>query len=202
MYKGFFKRFLDFWIALLGLLCISPIFAIVSMILVVTNRGKVFFLQQRPGKDEKIFRVIKFKSMTDDVDENGKLFPRHQRVTPFGSFIRKISIDEIPQLINVLIGDMSLVGPRPFLVRYLDLCTEEQKKRHTVRPGITGWAQVNGRNRISWTKRFELDVWYTENISFLLDIRILFMTIKNVVIGKDVNIDSTKVGGETFTGFN
>jgi len=202
MYKQFLKRFLDFWTALLGLLFISPIFAVVALLLAVTNRGKIFFMQQRPGKDGKIFKVIKFKSMTDAVDENGVLLPNEQRITPVGAFIRKTSIDEIPQLINVLLGDMSLIGPRPLPVRYLDLYTEEQKKRHTMRPGITGWSQVNGRNRISWTKKFELDIWYVENVSFLLDMKIVFMTIKNVLTGKDVNADSTKYGGEPFNGFN
>ena len=202
MYKGFFKRFFDFWIALLGLLCISPVFVTVALLLAITNRGKVFFIHQRPGKNEKIFQIIKFKSMTDDVDENGKLLPDAQRRTPIGSFIRKTSMDEIPQLINVLIGDMALIGPRPLLVQYLNSYTEEQKKRHKVRPGITGWAQVNGRNEISWAKKFELDIWYVENVSFLLDFKILFMTIKNVVMGKDNDAGKKKYGKESFYGSN
>jgi len=202
MYKGFLKRFFDIGAAFFGLLFISPLFALIMTILAIANKGKIFFFQQRPGKDERIFHVIKFKSMTDDVDEYGELLPNEQRITPVGDFIRKTSIDEIPQLINVLLGDMSLIGPRPLPVRYLDLYTEEQKKRHKVRPGITGWSQVNGRNRISWTKKFELDVWYTENISFWLDMKIVFMTIKNVIAGKDINSDSIKYGGEPFDGSN
>lgn len=201
MYKGFLKRFFDFWVALGGLLCISPIFVIIAVLLAVTNRGKVFFMQQRPGKDGKIFRIIKFKSMTDDVNENGVLLPNEQRITSVGSFIRNTSIDEIPQLINVLIGDMSLVGPRPLPVRYLNLYTEEQKKRHKVRPGITGWSQVNGRNRISWTKKFEMDVWYTEHVSFILDIKILFMTIYKILKISNINSED-KIGAEGFNGHN
>ena len=187
MYKRFLKRFLDFCISLLGLICISPIFVIVTILLAIANRGKVFFMQQRPGKNEKIFKIIKFKSMTDDVDENGVLLLNEQRITPIGSFIRNTSIDEIPQLINVLIGDMSLIGPRPLPVRYLDLYTEEQKKRHNVRPGITGWAQVNGRNAISWKKKFELDVWYVDNISLSLDIKILLLTFVKVFKPEGIN---------------
>jgi lipopolysaccharide/colanic/teichoic acid biosynthesis glycosyltransferase len=201
MYKKFLKRFFDFGVTLVALLCISPIFAIAVILLTITNRGEIFFTQQRPGKHGKIFQIYKFKSMTDDVDEKGELLPNEQRITPVGSFIRKTSIDELPQLINVLIGDMSLVGPRPLPVRYLDLYTKEQKKRHQVRPGITGWAQVNGRNQISWTKKFELDVWYTEHISFLLDIKILFMTIFKILKTSGINSDN-KIGAEGFNGYN
>jgi len=202
MYKSYLKRSFDICAAFFGLLCISPFLVVVIAVLAITNKGKIFFFQQRPGKDERLFRVIKFKSMTDDVDEYGELLPNEQRIIPVGDFIRKTSIDEIPQLLNVLFGEMSLVGPRPLPVEYLSLYSEEQKKRHTVRPGITGWSQVNGRNRISWTKKFELDVWYTENISFLLDMKILLMTVKKVIIGKDINADSTKYGGEAFDGYN
>ena len=201
MYRKIFKRFLDFWISLIGLICISPIFVIVAICLATANRGKVFFMQQRPGIGGKIFKIIKFKSMTDDVGEDGVLLPNEQRITPIGSFIRSTSIDEIPQLINVLIGDMSLIGPRPLPVRYLELYTEEQKKRHNVRPGITGWAQVNGRNRISWTKKFELDVWYTEHVSFLLDMKVLFMTISKVLKTSEINSEN-KVGAKGFDGYN
>jgi len=201
MYKSFLKRFLDFGVTLVALLCISPLFAVVVIFLAITNRGKVFFTQQRVGKDGKIFQIFKFKSMTDDVDENGILLPNEQRITPIGSFIRKTSIDELPQLINVLIGDMSLVGPRPLPVRYLDLYTEEQKKRHQVKPGITGWAQVNGRNQISWTKKFELDVWYTEHVSFSLDMKILFMTVTKVLKSSGINSDN-KIGAKGFNGYN
>ena len=201
MYKRFFKRFLDFGAALVILLCISPLFIVVMLLLAVVNKGKVFFTQQRLGMDEKVFRIFKFKSMTDDVDEDGNLLPNEQRVTPVGSFIRKISIDELPQFINVLIGDMSLVGPRPLPVRYLDLYTEEQKKRHQVRPGITGWTQVNGRNQNSWLKKFELDVWYVEHISFILDMKILFMTIFKMLKTSEIN-SKNNVGAVGFDGTN
>ncbi|HTO38181.1 MAG TPA: sugar transferase [Brumimicrobium sp.] len=187
MYKNYFKRIFDFLAALFGLLILSPIFIIVTVALFFANQGKPFFLQVRPGKNEHFFTIIKFKSMNDKKDANGRLLPDEQRLTPVGAFVRKTSLDEIPQLINVLKGDMSLIGPRPLRIHYLPLYSEEQKKRHSVRPGITGWAQVNGRNAISWTKKFEYDIWYVEKISFLLDFKILFMTIKKVFIKEGIS---------------
>lgn len=180
MYKSYFKRLLDFLAALFGLFLLSPIFILVTTALFIANRGKPFFVQERPGKGEKTFRIIKFKSMTDKKDRSGKLLPDAKRLTKVGSFVRKTSLDEIPQLINVLKGDMSLIGPRPLRTYYLPLYNSDQMRRHEVRPGITGWAQVNGRNAISWTKKFEYDVWYVDNISFLLDVKILFLTVKKV----------------------
>lgn len=191
MYKHFFKRLFDFVISLLALVCISPILLIIIIVLHFANKGAgVFFYQERPGKNGKIFKVIKFKSMTDEKDENGNLLPNDQRVTKIGRFIRKFSIDELPQLINVLKGDMSLIGPRPLLLRYLELYTPEQARRHEVRPGLTGWAQVHGRNNISWTEKFKLDVWYVDHCSLWVDIKIIFMTIKSVVAGKNVSVIS------------
>ena len=198
MYKKFFKPLIDFVAAFIGLLLLSPIFIIVWFGLLFANNGKPFFFQQRPGKNEQIFSIIKFKTMNDKKDKQGNLLPDAKRLTPIGKFVRKTSLDEIPQLINVLKGDMSLVGPRPLLPEYIPLYTIEQKKRHQVSPGITGWAQVNGRNAISWAKKFEYDVWYVENISFLLDIRILFKTIKKVFISEGIN----KEGQVTTTAFN
>lgn len=198
MYKSFFKRLIDFIAAFFGLLLLSPIFLIVMLALVIANNGKPFFFQARPGKNEKIFKIIKFKSMNDKKDKDGNLLPDGERLTKVGNFVRKTSLDEIPQLINVLIGDMSLIGPRPLRVHYLPLYSEEQKKRHHVRPGITGWAQVNGRNAISWTQKFEYDVWYVNNISLLLDIKILFMTIKKVFIRDGIS----KEGEATTVAFN
>lgn len=164
---------------------------IITIWLHFANKGAgAFFTQERPGKDGKIFKVIKFKSMTDERDENGKLLPNEQRLTKIGSIIRKTSIDELPQLINVLKGDMALIGPRPLLPRYLELYSKEQMRRHEVRPGITGWAQVNGRNAITWTKKFELDVWYVDHCSLWLDIKIIFMTVKNVLQRKDIAIST------------
>lgn len=191
MYKHFFKRFLDFWISLIVLICISPILLVLTIWLYFANKGAgAFFTQDRPGKDEKIFKVIKFKSMTDERDSEGKLLPNELRITPIGRFIRKFSLDELPQLINVLKGDMAFIGPRPLLIRYLPLYNEEQHRRHDVRPGMSGWAQVNGRNNISWTEKFKLDVWYVDNVSLWVDIKIIFMTIKNVLSGKDVTIST------------
>ena len=180
MYKSIFKPTLDFLLALLGLLVLSPIFLFVMIALTIANNGKPFFFQKRPGKNEKIFSIIKFKTMNDKKDAEGNLLSDAQRLTPIGAFVRKTSLDEIPQLINVLKGDMSLVGPRPLRTYYLPRYSEEQKKRHNVRPGITGWAQVNGRNAISWTQKFKYDVWYVENISFALDFKIILMTILKV----------------------
>lgn len=187
MYKHFFKRAIDFTIVLIALLIIWPILAVIYVWLTIANKGAgAIFYQERPGKDEKIFRVMKFKSMTDEKDADGKLLPNEQRITFIGKFIRKTSIDELPQLFNVLKGDMALIGPRPLLPKYLPLYNEEQHRRHEVRPGITGWAQVNGRNNITWTEKFKLDVWYVDHCSLWLDIKIIFMTIKNVLSSKDI----------------
>ncbi|MAN28941.1 MULTISPECIES: sugar transferase [Mesonia] len=201
MYKTYIKPIGDFVAAFIGLLLLSPIFIIVWLGLSIANNGKPFFFQRRPGKDERIFSIIKFKTMNDKKDEHGNLLPDAKRLTRIGKFVRKTSLDEIPQLINVVKGDMSLIGPRPLLPEYLPLYSEEQKKRHFVRPGITGWAQVNGRNAISWPKKFEYDVWYVENISFLLDIRILFKTVKKVFISEGINSEG-QVTTTYFTGNN
>lgn len=198
MYKNFVKRILDFIAAFLSLLILSPVFIVVTIALYFANQGKPFFFQERPGRDEEIFKIIKFKSMNDKKDAEGNLLPDAERLTKAGAFVRKTSLDEIPQLINVLKGDMSLIGPRPLRTHYLPLYSEEQKKRHDVRPGITGWAQVNGRNAISWTKKFQLDVWYVNNLSLLLDIKILFMTIKKVFIREGIS----KEGEATTVPFN
>ena len=182
MYAHFFKRFFDFWISLIALICISPILLVITIWLHFANKGAgAFFFQERPGKDAKIFKVIKFKTMTDERDAEGNLLPDAQRLTKVGKFIRSTSIDELPQLINVLKGDMAFIGPRPLLVRYLPYYTEREQLRHSVRPGISGWAQVNGRNNISWDKKLECDAYYTENISLWLDIKIFFLTLYKVV---------------------
>lgn len=181
MYKFFFKRFLDFWISLIVLVCISPVLLVVTIWLHFANKGAgAFFFQERPGKDAKIFKVIKFKTMTDERDAEGKLLPDAQRLTKIGKIVRSLSIDELPQLINILKGDMSFIGPRPLLVKYLPLYSPEQMRRHEVRPGISGWAQVNGRNTISFTKQFEYDVYYVDHLTFWLDVKIFFMTIIKV----------------------
>jgi len=190
MYRFFFKRILDFIIATTAFLILFPIFITVVIVLSLVNRGKPFFLQPRPGKNERIFRVIKFKTMTDEKDADGKLLPDYQRITSAGRFIRKTSLDEIPQLLNVIKGDMSLIGPRPLLVRYLPLYNTKQKRRHEIRPGITGWAQVNGRNSISWEQKFDYDVWYVDHCSFSLDIKILLMTILKVFKRDGINAES------------
>ena len=203
MYKRYFKRWFDFAIVLCVLLVIWPLLAVIAVWLHFVNKGAgAFFTQERPGKDGRIFKVIKFKSMTDERDVDGRLLPNEQRITKVGAFIRKTSIDELPQLLNVLKGDMALVGPRPLMIRYLDLYTPEQARRHEVRPGITGWAQVNGRNTISWTKKFELDVWYVDHLSFMLDLKIVWLTIKNVIKHKDINSSEGKVGAIGFNGSN
>lgn len=187
MYKNYFKRILDFTIVFIALLFIWPILAVVAIWLHFANKGAgAFFFQERPGKDEKIFKVIKFKTMTDETGPDGKLLPDAQRLTKVGRFVRSTSLDELPQLINVLIGDMSLIGPRPLLVKYLPLYTEEQHRRHEVRPGISGWAQVNGRNLCKLSKKFEYDVWYVDHCNFATDIKILWMTFMNVVNRKDI----------------
>lgn len=180
MYKILFKRFIDLLLSLIGFLVVFPFFLMIAILLLIANHGKPFFIQPRPGRNGTIFNVIKFRTMNNRRDKNGKLLPDAQRLTPVGRFIRSTSLDEIPQLLNVIIGDMSLVGPRPLLVRYLDRYTPEQARRHQVRPGITGWAQVNGRNAISWQKKFTLDVYYVDHLSFQLDVKILFLTIKKV----------------------
>ena len=194
MYKHFFKRLLGFLGALLALLLLSPLFIVVTLWLHFANKGAgAFFTQSRPGKGEKIFKVIKFKSMTDERDVNGNLLPDAQRLTKVGRFVRSTSIDELPQLINVLKGDMSFIGPRPLLVEYLPYYTEREKLRHTVRPGISGWAQVHGRNTVKWDDRLEYDAYYAEHISFPLDVRIFFMTVVNVLKRKDVSVDVSLV---------
>ena len=203
MYKIFFKRFLDFWISLIAIICISPILLVLILWLHFANKGAgVFFTQERPGKDGKLFRVIKFKSMTDERDAEGNLLPNEQRITKIGKLIRTTSLDELPQLFNVFIGDMSLIGPRPLVPRYLALYSKEQMRRHEVRPGITGWAQVNGRNSITWTKKFELDVWYVDHVSLWLDIKIIWKTIMNVIQRKDIDSGGGKVGAVGFDGTN
>lgn len=201
MYQLFFKRFFDFTIAAVGLFILSPIIIILIIILSITCKGNPFFVQERPGKNEKIFKLIKFKSMTDEKDENGVLLPYHLRITKIGLFIRNFSLDEIPQLINVLKGDMSLIGPRPLLVSYLHLYNDFQKQRHNVRPGISGWAQVNGRNSITWEKKFNLDVWYVNNVSFKTDFKILMLTIKKVFLKENINL-SENVNMTPFEGNN
>ncbi|WP_339888136.1 sugar transferase [uncultured Flavobacterium sp.] len=199
MYKTFFKRTLDFTAALIGFILLSPIFVFVMIGLFFANQGKPFFFQSRPGKNERLFNIIKFKTMNDKKDTLGQLLPDSERLTKIGAFVRKTSLDEIPQLLNVIKGDMSLIGPRPLLVQYLPLYNETQKQRHNIRPGITGWAQINGRNAISWSQKFEYDVWYVTNCSFLLDIKILFLTVKKVFISEGISQDG-EVTMEVFKG--
>lgn len=187
MYKFFFKPLLDFVLSFLGLIISSPIFLVVFIALLFANKGKVFFLQNRPGKNEEIFKIIKFRTMNDKRDAHGNLLPDEERLTSIGKLVRKTSLDEIPQLINVLLGNMSLIGPRPLLPEYLPLYNEVQKKRHLIKPGITGWAQINGRNAVEWDKKFMFDIWYVENVSFLLDLQIMFITLKKVLKLEGVN---------------
>lgn len=202
MYKHCFKRILDFVIVLSALLVIWPVLLLITLWLHFANKGAgAFFTQERPGKDGKIFKVIKFKTMTDERNEHGELLPDEQRLTKVGKFVRSTSIDELPQLINVLKGDMALIGPRPLLVKYLPLYNKEQARRHEVRPGITGWAQCHGRNAISWTRKFELDVWYVDHCSFLLDVKIIFITLKKVFVREGISSD-TSATMEPFTGNN
>ena len=190
MYKNFFKRLIDFIIVLTALLIIWPFLLVIYIWLTIANKGAgTIFTQERPGKNGKIFKVMKFKTMTDERDAEGNLLPDAERLTKVGKFVRSTSIDELPQLINVLKGDMALIGPRPLRVHYLPLYSEEQSRRHDVRPGITGWAQVNGRNNISWTEKFKLDVWYVDHLSLLLDLKIIVLTIKKVVCREDINND-------------
>lgn len=223
MYKHFFKRFFDFWISLIAIICISPVLLAVTIWLHIANKGAgsltpnpspkgegnwlqrwlepVIFTQERPGKDAKIFKVIKFKTMTDERDADGNLLPDAQRLTKVGKFVRSTSIDELPQLINVLKGDMALIGPRPLLPKYLPLYSSEQMRRHEVRPGISGWAQCHGRNAISWTEKFKLDVWYVDHCTLWMDIKVIFLTIKNVLTRKDIN-SATAATMEAFNGQN
>lgn len=204
MYKNFFKRFFDFWISLVALIIISPILIVITIWLHYANKGAgAFFFQERPGKDGKIFKVIKYKTMTDERDANGNLLPDADRLTKVGRFVRSTSIDELPQLINVIKGDMALIGPRPLLVKYLPLYSQEQMRRHEVRPGISGWAQCHGRNAISWTEKFKLDVWYVDHVSLITDLKVIFITIKNVLMRKDINNEGGKSATmEPFNGSN
>ena len=202
MYKHFFKRFLDFWISLTALICISPILLIVTIWLHFANKGAgAFFFQERPGKDAKIFKVIKFKTMTDERDENGELLPDETRLTKVGKFVRSTSIDELPQLFNVLKGDMALIGPRPLLVQYLPLYSKEQARRHEVRPGISGWAQCHGRNNITWAQKFKYDVWYVDHLSLWVDLKVIWITILKVLKRSDINEDG-QATKEAFNGHN
>lgn len=201
MYKNYFKRLFDFTAALVGLLLLSPIFILVTIGLFFANQGKPFFFQIRPGKDEKLFRIVKFKTMNDKKDAQGNLLPDAERLTSIGAFVRKTSLDEIPQLINVLKGDMSLIGPRPLLPQYLPLYNETQKRRHEVRPGITGWAQVNGRNAITWKRKFELDVEYVDQLSFMMDVKVFFTTFKKVFKSEGISQEG-QATMEIFNGKN
>ena len=199
MYKNFFKRFLDFWVSLIVLILISPILLVITIWLHFANKGAgAFFFQERPGKDAKIFKVIKFKTMTDERDAEGNLRPDEQRLTKVGKFVRSTSIDELPQLINVLKGDMALIGPRPLLPQYLPLYSPEQARRHEVRPGISGWAQCHGRNAISWTEKFKLDVWYVDHVSLMTDLKVIWITIMKVIKRADIN----EAGHATMEAFN
>ena len=201
MYKSFFKRILDFIAALVGFILLSPVFLVVMIGLFFANQGKPFFFQTRPGKNERLFHIIKFKTMNDKKDDQGALLPDSDRLTKIGAFVRKTSLDEIPQLLNVIKGDMSLIGPRPLLVQYLPLYNNFQKQRHNIRPGITGWAQINGRNAISWQQKFEYDVWYVEHCSFVLDVKILFLTIKKVFVRDGISQEG-EATMEVFKGSN
>lgn len=192
---------MDFLVALIGLVVLSPIFTIVTILLALANKGNPFFLQRRPGKDERIFKIVKFRTMTNQKDGHGNLLPDAERLTGVGKLVRKTSIDEIPQLVNVLLGDMSLIGPRPLLPQYLPLYNERQKKRHKVRPGITGWAQVNGRNAISWKQKLEYDAWYVDNLSAGIDLKIIVKTIKKVILSEDINT-ANMATTEPFNGNN
>lgn len=202
MYSNLFKRLIDFTIVFCGLVIIWPILLFIIIFLHFANKGtEVFFTQDRPGKNAKIFKTIKFKTMTNERDSEGNLLPDDVRLTKVGKIVRSLSIDELPQLINVLKGDMALVGPRPLLPKYLPLYSTEQNRRHAVRPGITGWAQVNGRNSITWTKKLELDVWYVDHISFWLDMKIIFLTVKKVFVREGINMEGVATT-EPFNGNN
>lgn len=199
LYRKYIKRFLDLFISIIAFIILSPLFLIITFLLFIANKGKPFFLQARPGLNGRIFKVVKFKTMNDKKDGDGNLLSDAERMTSIGRFVRKTSLDEIPQLLNVIIGDMSLIGPRPLLVDYLPLYNEQQSRRHEVRPGITGWAQVNGRNAISWGRKFEYDIWYIDHLSFALDVKILWMTLLKVVRSEGIS-SSTTVTMERFTG--
>lgn len=202
MYRHFLKRFLDFCISLLALICVFPILIVVALWLHFANKGAgAFFLQERPGKDGKIFKVIKFKTMTDECDASGNLLPDEKRLTKVGAFVRSTSIDELPQLINVLKGDMALIGPRPLLVKYLPLYTKEQNRRHEVRPGISGWAQCHGRNSISWTEKFKLDVWYVDHLSLFTDLKVVWLTLKTIIKRNGISQEGMATM-EAFNGHN
>ncbi len=201
MYRLFFKRLFDFIVAFIGLIILSPIFIVITIGLYFANEGKPFFFQTRPGLNERIFKIIKFKTMNDKKDVNGNLLPDSERLTAIGAFVRKTSLDEIPQLINVLKGDMAIIGPRPLLIQYLPLYNDRQRRRHEVRPGITGWAQVNGRNAISWEKKFELDVWYVDHVAFLTDLKVFFTTFRKVFKREGISADG-HVTIEPFNGNN
>jgi lipopolysaccharide/colanic/teichoic acid biosynthesis glycosyltransferase len=202
MYRHFFKRFLDFWISLFLLICFSPVLLVVAVFLHFANKGAgAFFLQERPGKDGRIFKIVKFKTMTDERDAQGQLLSDEARLTRVGRFVRSISIDELPQLVNVLKGDMALIGPRPLLPKYLPLYSEEQMRRHAVRPGISGWAQCHGRNSISWTEKFKLDVWYVDHLSLWVDIKIIYLTTLKV-LKRDGISEEGQATMEAFNGHN
>lgn len=201
MYRSFFKPLLDFFIAFLAIVILSPLLLLVTLLLALANKGNPFFVQKRPGKFGEIFHIVKFRTMTNEKNEQGDLLPDEKRLTGIGKLVRKTSLDELPQLFNVFKGDMSLIGPRPLLPQYLALYNERQKKRHLVKPGITGWAQVNGRNAISWNQKFEYDVWYVENISPLLDLKILKKTVKKVLLSEDINT-ANMATTEPFNGTN
>lgn len=202
MYKFFFKRFFDFWISFVVLICLSPILLVITLWLHFANKGAgAFFLQERPGKDGKIFKVIKYKTMTDERDSEGNLLPDEDRLTKVGKFVRSTSIDELPQFINVLKGDMSLIGPRPLLVQYLPLYSKEQARRHEVRPGISGWAQCHGRNGISWTEKFKYDVWYVDHLSFVVDLKVIWLTILSVLKREGIS-EEGQATMEEFNGSN
>ena len=202
MYRHFFKRFFDFWISLIALICISPVLLIVTIWLHYANKGAgAFFTQERPGLHGKIFKVIKFKTMTDERDANGELLPDADRLTKVGKFVRSTSIDELPQLINVLKGDMALIGPRPLLVQYLPLYSKEQARRHEVRPGISGWAQCHGRNAISWKQKFEYDVWYVDHLSLMTDLKVIWITVQKVLQRDGIN-EEGQATKEPFNGHN
>lgn len=199
MYRNLVKPFFDFIFSLLLIIILSPVFIVIIILLFLFNKRNVFFFQSRPGKNETVFRIVKFKTMTDDRDASGNLLPDEFRLTKMGRFVRKTSLDELPQLFNVLKGDMSFIGPRPLLVSYLELYNDEQKRRHDIKPGITGWAQVNGRNAITWQQKFIYDVFYVDHMSFLLDIKILLLTVKKVIISEGINTEG-KATTESFKG--
>lgn len=202
MYRTYIKRIIDFISSSLALIILSPIILILWIWLTIANKGAgAFFFQERPGKEGKIFKIVKFKTMTDECDENGNLLPDEKRLTNVGKFVRSTSLDELPQLWNIIKGDMSLIGPRPLLPQYLPLYSKEQARRHEVRPGLSGWAQVNGRNAISWSEKFKLDVWYVDNISFILDVKIIFLSIKKAFIREGIN-SSNNDTMEDFNGNN